>query len=340
MSIASIEHSQAKQFALNGHSRPVKMVRYNFDGDMFFTCSDDKQIIAWSNEGAEKLGIYEGKGACKSLAVSRHTEYIVGGYAIEGVAIFEAQTGELIYEFKPTEPGAKCNYVEFNYGDTELLVLQNDSDGKSHVYIYDFNKLLNKESKAKKVFNFKDHDITQASYGYLNENLYVSTNLGEIMIYNLASEEKTVTAKVHPGFQIFSFSFSKDFSMLASWAKDGKWNLLHPETLEILKIYDKKAPWRCASFSPLFNPETGDKYHILIGGGQDARDVTQTAENEGSFETRLYNIIYEEEMAQIKGHFGPVHSIQISPDGKSFVTVSEDGTVRLQRFPLEYYIDF
>lgn len=85
---------------------------------------------------------------------------------------------------------------------------------------------------------------------------------------------------------------------------------------------------------------SGDKYHILIAGGQDAREVTGTAETEGGFETRLFHIIYEEQMAQIKGHFGPVHSMQISPDGRSFVTVSEDGTVRLQRFPLEYYDDF
>lgn len=86
--------------------------------------------------------------------------------------------------------------------------------------------------------------------------------------------------------------------------------------------------------------ESGDKYHILISGGQDARDVTTTTDSDGGFETRLYHIIYEEEMAQIKGHFGPVHSIQVSPDGRSFVTVSEDGTVRLQRFPLEYYETF
>mmetsp|Transcript_9160 Transcript_9160/g.10337 ORF Transcript_9160/g.10337 Transcript_9160/m.10337 type:complete len:89 (+) Transcript_9160:788-1054(+) len=79
-----------------------------------------------------------------------------------------------------------------------------------------------------------------------------------------------------------------------------------------------------------------DKYHILIAGGQDAKEVTTTKEQEGSFETRLYHIIFEEEIAQIKGHFGPVHSIQVCPDGRGFVTTSEDGTVRLQRFPLDY----
>lgn len=82
--------------------------------------------------------------------------------------------------------------------------------------------------------------------------------------------------------------------------------------------------------------EDTDKYHIIISGGQDPRDVTGTKEHEGKFESKLFHVIYEEEMAQIRGHFGPVHSLKISPDGRSFVTASEDGTVRLQRFPLDY----
>ena len=235
------EHSQIKQYALNGHSRPAKMVRYNTDGDMFFTCSDDKLIIAWSNEAAEKLGTYEGTGACKSLDVSRHTEYIVGGYAVEGVSIYEAETGKEIYSFKPYESADKVNYVEFNYGDTELLVLTNTSDNKSHIQLYDFQKLLNREKKVIKVFNF-DFEVTQASYGYLNETLYLSTVKGDMKIVDIKTEQELITSKVHAGHQIFSFTFSKDYSMLASCGKDGKCKLLHPNTLEVVKSYDKQAP--------------------------------------------------------------------------------------------------
>lgn len=86
--------------------------------------------------------------------------------------------------------------------------------------------------------------------------------------------------------------------------------------------------------------EESDKYHILIAGGQDAKDVTTTKEQTGGFEVRLFHIIFEEQLAQTKGHFGPVHSVAISPDGRGFVTASEDGTVRLQRFPLEYFEKF
>lgn len=206
------EHSFAKQFLLQGHSRPVKMVKYNKDGDMFFTCSHDKRIIAWDNEHAEKVGVYEGPSACKSLAISKHTEYVIGAFSMEGVVVYEAMTGNQIMSFKLD--GYKTEYIEFSQGDSELLLL-NRKGSASQIQLYDFSKLLDKDKKVKKVFNY-DEEITQASYGYLNEKLYLSTSKGKVYIVDVASEQVEVEEKVHPGHEIFSFSFSKDFSMLAT----------------------------------------------------------------------------------------------------------------------------
>lgn len=232
------EHSFAKQFLLQGHSRPVKMVKYNKDGDMFFTCSHDKNIIAWDNEHAEKMGVYEGPSACKSLAVSKHTEYVIGAFSMEGIVIYEAMTGNKVFHFKLE--GYKTEYIEFSHGDSELLLL-NRKGSTTQIQLYNFSKLLDKEKKVTKVFNFEE-EITQASYGYLNEKLYLSTTKGKVLIVDIDSEQVEVEEKVHPGNEIFSFTFSNDFSMLATCSKDGKCKLLHPETLEVLKIYDKEAP--------------------------------------------------------------------------------------------------
>jgi translation initiation factor 3 subunit I len=125
--------------------------------------------------------------------------------------------------------------------------------------------------------------------------------------------------------------------MLVTCSLDALALMIHPTTFEVVKTFDNVKPCRAASISPLYDSEEHQKFHIMIGGGQEARDVTMSLQKEGGFEMKLFNIIYEEELALITGHFGPVHSIAFTPDGTGFASGSEDGYVRLHRFPLDYY---
>jgi translation initiation factor 3 subunit I len=75
---------------------------------------------------------------------------------------------------------------------------------------------------------------------------------------------------------------------------------------------------------------------VALVGGQDAADVTTTADAAGGFESHFYHKLYEEEFGNVRGHFGPVNSIAITPDGKAFTTGGEDGFVRMQHFDMDY----
>ena len=47
--------------------------------------------------------------------------------------------------------------------------------------------------------------------------------------------------------------------------------------------------------------------------------VTTTSTQTGKFEARFFHLIFEEEFARVKGHFGPINTIAIHPDGKRSV---------------------
>ena len=116
------------------------------------------------------------------------------------------------------------------------------------------------------------------------------------------------------------------------------------------------------------------KDHVVLGGGQEAIEVsqiysyveyirrfyslkvTQTAATTGKFEARFFHLIFEEEFARVKGHFGPINTLAFHPDGKRFVyyykkkelnfiffskifsysSGGEDGFVRIHHFDNDY----
>ena len=60
---------------------------------------------------------------------------------------------------------------------------------------------------------------------------------------------------------------------------------------------------------------------VVMGGGQEAMDVTTTSTRIGKFDARFYHLIFEEEFGRVKGHFGPINSVAFHPDGKGFVSI-------------------
>lgn len=66
-------------------------------------------------------------------------------------------------------------------------------------------------------------------------------------------------------------------------------------------------------------------------------EVTTTAARSGKFEARFFHLIFEEEFARVKGHFGPINSLAFHPDGKSYASGGEDGYVRVQNFDQSYF---
>ena len=60
---------------------------------------------------------------------------------------------------------------------------------------------------------------------------------------------------------------------------------------------------------------------VVLGGGQEAREVTKTTTKAGKFDARFYLMIYKEEIGGVKGHFGPINSLKFHPEGKRWALI-------------------
>ena len=60
---------------------------------------------------------------------------------------------------------------------------------------------------------------------------------------------------------------------------------------------------------------------VVLGGGQEAREVTTMTTKAGKFNARFYHLVFEEEIGWVKGHFGPINSLAFHPDSKSWALI-------------------
>uniref|UniRef100_A0A453D7V0 Serine-threonine kinase receptor-associated protein n=1 Tax=Aegilops tauschii subsp. strangulata TaxID=200361 RepID=A0A453D7V0_AEGTS len=108
---------------------------------------------------------------------------------------------------------------------------------------------------------------------------------------------------------ISSLSKSLDWSHFLTGSLDKSAKLWDARTLTLIKTYVTELPVNAVDMSPTLD-------NVVIGGGQDAMNVTMTDRRAGKFEAKFFHKILQEEIGGVKGHFGPINALAFNPDGK------------------------
>merc|ERR1712039_482701 len=187
---------------------------------------------------------------------------------------------------------------------------------------------------------------TKVKWGPFDETLISIFEEGTIAVWDADKGDQLHLIQAHQ-MSITSMNFTDDRSLMVTCSKDHTAKLWAMDEAaeagpEQVKEYKSDRPLNDAVISPLYNniDENGadkSKMHILMAGGQDAKDVTTTAAASGKFEAQLFHMVYEEEIGSVKGHFGPVNTVAFFRQGTGFVTGGEDGYVRVHNFDSDYF---
>ncbi|CAB1350504.1 unnamed protein product, partial [Coregonus sp. 'balchen'] len=152
--------------------------------------------------------------------------------------------------------------------------------------------------------------ITSAVWGPLGEFVIAGHENGEINQFSAKSGEVLKKVKEH-NKQINDIQTSVDLTMVITASKDCSSKLFDSTTLDHIKSFKTERP-------------------VVMGGGQEAMDVTTTSTRIGKFEARFFHAAYEEEFGRVKGHFGPINCVAYSSG-------SEDGYTRIHHFDPQYF---
>jgi len=322
---------------LKGHERSITVVKYNHDGDLLFTASKDHVPSVWWTDSGERLGTFHGhKGTIWDLDISRFSTRLLTASADATVRLWSCETGECYKSFPHRGP---VRGVAFAEGSQFFATISDPFvEYNACISIYDIPEGVDAEEYddtprlqieiPKDDVTDKRINPTSIHFLNLNEALIVSFENGSIRLYDPITGDELEEFFAHEK-RINRIQFNKQKTLFITSSSDFTAKLYDAVKLDLLKTYKTDRPVNDAVIS-----ETKD--HILLGGGQDAMSVTTTSGKVGKFETRFYHLIYEDDFASVKGHFGPINALSINPNGLSYASGAEDGYIRLHHFDKSY----
>jgi WD40 repeat protein len=80
-----------KVFALFGHNRPVRMIKFNREGDIVVTCGDDGAVCMWSSNNAKLLAQFQSKDAVPAFDIDYDTKTIITAQVTAGVVMYDCE---------------------------------------------------------------------------------------------------------------------------------------------------------------------------------------------------------------------------------------------------------
>jgi len=338
------------------HERPLTLVKFTYDGDFFITCAKDGDVCLIRTDPVERVGTYSPKGDAKTGAVyavdiTHDSKYVVTANS-DGLLVFYTFDGQLL---KKVNHGGVLKYAEFNqkWGEQNMVCTCNDkfktaADGlvPNRVMVWKWDADTGDCTKKLCIDQDLPMKATKVKWGPFDETLIAIFDEGTLGIFDANRGDQLHLIQAHKG-PITSLNFTDDRSLMVTCSKDTTAKLWAMDGVvesgpEQVKEYKSDRPLNDVVISPLYNSvdENGadkSKMHVLMAGGQDAKDVTTTASSSGKFEAQLFHMVYEDEIGTIKGHFGPVNALAFFRQGTGFVTGGEDGYVRVHNFDPDYF---
>ncbi|XP_043938455.1 eukaryotic translation initiation factor 3 subunit I [Protopterus annectens] len=314
---------------LQGHERSITQIKYNREGDLLFSVAKDPIVNVWYSVNGERLGTYNGHtGAVWCVDVDWDTRNVLTGSADNTCRLWDCETGKQLAVVETSSAVRTCGF-DFS---GNIIMFSTDKQMGYHCYVSFFDlrdptQISDNDPYMK--ISCPESKVTSAVWGPLGEFVNAGHENGEMKQYSAKSGELLKTVKEHSK-QVNDLQTSQDMTMVVTACKDNTAKLFDSVSLDHVKTFRTERPVNSAALSPILD-------HVVLGGGQEAMDVTTTSTRIGKFEARFFHLAFEEEFGRVKGHFGPINSLAFHPDGKSYSSGGEDGYVRIHYFDPQYF---
>uniref|UniRef100_A0A7S2XYA9 Serine-threonine kinase receptor-associated protein n=1 Tax=Fibrocapsa japonica TaxID=94617 RepID=A0A7S2XYA9_9STRA len=298
-----------------GHSRPLSNVHYSaVTPDGFFLISGclDKLPMLRRGDTGDWIGTFEGhKGAVWCAKLDNDATLAATASGDFSAKLWNAISGEEMHQFVHRHI---VKTVEFAPDRSKLI-----SGGQEGLLrIFDLSRPEADPDQA----NHKQPDqqgslaVTKAVWGAEADLVVTGTSDGTVRTWDLRSLGDGPVKEVSVEGAVMDMEMSRD-SRTVTVAAGTQVNFLSAEDLSVLKAHQMPVNFREEGGASLHPDKTK-----FIAGGSDLW-------------VRVFDYETGQELECHKGHHGPVRCLRYSPDGGSYATGSEDGTIRIWQTTLK-----
>lgn len=134
-----------KPLVLQGHSRPIRDIKFTPKGDLVFTASSDRDVIMWKTDTGEKIKTFTHKAAVNRIALTSDLNYMITGDLTGSLYVWDLNTSFniIILEHEPLY-GIKS--IDFALNDYLIMILyatKGSKNSKSFINVYKFQDIIN-----------------------------------------------------------------------------------------------------------------------------------------------------------------------------------------------------
>lgn len=282
-----------------GHSRPVLFLEYTHvtpDGVFFVSaCKDGKPMLRKADTG-DWVGTFLGhKGAVWGATIDPEGFKVATASADFSAKLWDAVTGDEIHSFPHPHI---VRSVNLSRDGNRMVTACRDKA----IRVFDLQNL----TSPALVLEGHATPIRCVVFGPNADYVLSSDEEPNITVWNTATGN--VVTKLQTQHPVTSIELSYDATCLTI-ASGQTVQIWSADTLVLLKTYTLNVDVEAVSLHPL-------KDRFVVGSIND-------------FSVRVIDAKSGAELEVLKGHFGPVHCVRYSPEGTSFASGSEDGTIRI-----------
>jgi len=282
----------------SGHTRPVVDLKYSdITPTGYYIVSACKDGLPMLREGdtGDWIGTFDGhKGAVWGATINRDATRVATGAADFSVKLWDAQSGAEVHSFAHKHI---VKSVDFSRPGTHLVTGCNDK----MLRLFD----LSDYAAEPKVFTGHTASIKKAIFSADSTKIMSISDDKSLRLWDVNNCSEIQSHKLPHAPSSLELSHDGQLLILTQGQTVELYNSL---TLEKLHCFTMPCAVHCVTLHPT--------ERVFVCAGE-------------NFILYKYSIDSGVELESVKGHFGPVHCVQFSPDGEVYASGSEDGTLRL-----------